>query len=95
MALATLAPPCASHKRQEVPLWAVLVLALYPGDPVFKNTAFQELFDLEKNGIDAVLKDEIIGTLAPHLANYGASKAVRVKVKAEDVRQAEELLQGA
>ena len=47
---------------------------------------------LEKNGIDAVLKDEIIGTVAPHLANYGASKAVRVEVKAEDVRQAKELL---
>jgi hypothetical protein len=47
---------------------------------------------LERNGIDAHLADEYIGTVAPHLAAGGGAGAVKVMVAERDAERARELL---
>lgn len=48
---------------------------------------------LENEGILAVLKDDYMGTIAPHLAAPGGAGSVRVLVLEEDFQRALEIVE--
>lgn len=47
---------------------------------------------LENEGIKTTLKDEFLGTIAPHLASPGGAGPVKVLVLEEDLQRALEIM---
>ncbi len=64
---------------------------VYRGNPIQAEMIKQML---EENGISCMLRNKMMGSIAPWLVSYGGENPVSVEVLIEDEEKAKELIEG-